>query len=43
MRLNADQNEMIWRVAANVTNEKYWSGLDDTGTYREGDPRSASQ
>ncbi|MCY0519265.1 TonB-dependent receptor, partial [Pseudomonas aeruginosa] len=26
MRLNADQNEMIWRVGVtNVTNEKYWS------------------
>ncbi len=42
MRLNADQNEMIWRVGVtNVTNEKYWSGIDDTGTYLfEGDPRT---
>ena len=28
MRLNADQNEMIWRVGVtNVINEKYWSGM----------------
>lgn len=42
MCLNADQNEMIWRVGVtNVTNEKYWSGIDDTGTYLfEGDPRT---
>ena len=42
MRLNADQNEMTWRVGVtNVTNEKYWSGIDDTGTYLfEGDPRT---
>lgn len=42
MRLNADQNEMIWRVGVtNVTIEKYWSGIDDTGTYLfEGDPRT---
>ena len=42
MRLNADQNEMTWRIGVtNVTNEKYWSGIDDTGTYLfEGDPRT---
>lgn len=42
MRLNADQNEMVWRVGVdNVTNEKYWSGADDTGMYIfQGDPRT---
>nr|WP_318382656.1 TonB-dependent siderophore receptor [uncultured Enterobacter sp.] len=42
MRLNQDQNEMIWRVGVdNVTNEKYWSGVEDLGTYIfEGEPRT---
>lgn len=42
MRLNADQNEMVWRVGVNnVTNEKYWSGVDDTGVYLfQGEPRT---
>ncbi|WP_409429836.1 TonB-dependent receptor [Kosakonia sp.] len=34
MRLNAEQNEMIWRVGVdNVTNEKYWASVEDNGTY----------
>lgn len=42
MRLNADRNEMVWRAGVtNVTNEKYWSGVDDSGTYLSvGDPRT---
>ncbi len=42
MRLNADQNEMIWRVRVTSWRPtKYWSGIDDTGTYQfEGDPRT---
>jgi TonB-dependent siderophore receptor len=42
MRLNADQNEMVWRVGMdNVTNKQYWSGIDDTGTYLfQGEPRT---
>ncbi len=42
MRLNADGNEMVWRAGVtNVTNEKYWSGVDDSGTYLSvGDPRT---
>jgi iron complex outermembrane receptor protein len=34
MRLNEAQNDMVWRVGVdNVTNEKYWSGVEDLGTY----------
>lgn len=42
MRLNQQQNEMVWRVGVdNVTNEKYWSGVEDLGTYIfEGEPRT---
>ncbi|MFP1892100.1 TonB-dependent receptor [Lonsdalea quercina] len=41
-RVNNDQNEMVWRVALNnVTNEKYWSGVEDYGVYVfEGEPRT---
>ncbi|WHP30175.1 TonB-dependent siderophore receptor [Trabulsiella odontotermitis] len=42
MRLNADQNEMVWRVGVdNVTNEKYWASVEDNGTYVfQGEPRT---
>jgi iron complex outermembrane receptor protein len=41
-RLNSEQNEMVWRVGVdNVTNEKYWSGVEDTGNYIfMGEPRT---
>ncbi|MRS15474.1 TonB-dependent siderophore receptor [Enterobacteriaceae bacterium RIT691] len=41
-RVNANQNEMVWRVGVdNVTNEKYWSGVESYGTYLfEGEPRT---
>ena len=41
-RVNANQNEMVWRVGVdNVTNEKYWSGVESYGTYIfEGEPRT---
>lgn len=41
-RLNQNRHEMVWRVGVdNVTNEKYWSGVEDTGTYLfQGDPRT---
>ena len=40
--LNADQNEMVLRAGVdNVTNEKYWSGVEDLGTYVfQGEPRT---
>jgi len=42
MRVNADQNDMVWRVGVdNVTNEKYWSGVESYGTYVfQGEPRT---
>lgn len=42
MRLNQEQNEMIWRVGVdNVTNEKYWASVEDNGTYIfQGEPRT---
>jgi len=42
MRVNADQNDMVWRVGIdNVTNEKYWSGVESYGTYVfQGEPRT---
>lgn len=42
MRLNANQNDMVWRVGVdNVTNEKYWSGVESYGTYIfQGEPRT---
>ncbi|WP_318390587.1 TonB-dependent siderophore receptor [Enterobacter sp.] len=42
MRLNQAQNEMVWRVGVdNVTDEKYWSGVEDLGTYVfVGEPRT---
>lgn len=41
-RVNANQNEMVWRVGVdNVTNEKYWSGVESYGTYIfQGEPRT---
>ncbi|CAI0716396.1 TonB-dependent siderophore receptor [Serratia ficaria] len=34
MRVNADQNGMVWRVGVdNVTNEKYWASVENNGTY----------
>ena len=34
MHLNQDQNDLVWRAGiTNVTNEKYWSGVDDLGVY----------
>jgi iron complex outermembrane receptor protein len=43
MRLNEDKNSMVWRVGVdNVTNEKYWSGVESYGTYLfQGQPRTA--
>ncbi|SNY62526.1 Outer membrane receptor for ferric coprogen and ferric-rhodotorulic acid [Enterobacter sp. CC120223-11] len=42
MRVNADRNDMVWRVGVdNVTNEKYWSGVESYGTYIfQGEPRT---
>lgn len=42
MSLNQNQNQMVWRVGVdNVTDENYWSGVDDTGTYIfQGEPRT---
>jgi iron complex outermembrane receptor protein len=42
MRVNADQNDMVWRIGVdNVTNEKYWSGVESYGTYIfQGEPRT---
>ncbi|MDA3133792.1 TonB-dependent siderophore receptor [Atlantibacter subterranea] len=42
MQLNQDRNEMTWRVGVdNVTNENYWSSVDDGGTYIfQGEPRT---
>ena len=42
MRLNQEQNEMVWRVGVdNVTNEKYWASVEDYGTYIfQGEPRT---
>lgn len=41
MRVNHNQNEMVWRVGIdNLTNEKYWSGVEDYGSYIfQGTPR----
>lgn len=40
-RMKMQQNELTWRLAVeNVTNEKYWSGVESYGTYiYQGDPR----
>lgn len=42
MHLNQEKNDMVVRVGVdNVTNEKYWSGVEDNGTYIfEGEPRT---
>lgn len=41
-RTRLNQNDMTWRVGVeNVTNEKYWSNIDGTGTYiYQGEPRT---
>lgn len=41
-RTKINQNDMVWRAGVdNVTNEKYWSNIDSTGTYiYQGEPRS---
>lgn len=40
-RMKVQQNDLTWRLAVeNVTNEKYWSGVESYGTYiYQGDPR----
>lgn len=40
-RMNVQENALTWRLAVeNVTNEKYWSGVESGGTYiYQGDPR----
>lgn len=42
MRVNHNQNEMVWRVGIdNLTNEKYWAGVEDYGRYIfQGTPRT---
>lgn len=41
-RTKLNQNDVVWRVAVeNVTNEKYWSNVENTGTYiSQGDGRT---
>jgi iron complex outermembrane receptor protein len=40
-RMKVQQNDLTWRLGVeNVTNEKYWSGVESYGTYiYQGDPR----
>lgn len=40
--VNQGKNEMVWRAGVdNVTNEKYWSGVEKNGTYLfQGSPRT---
>lgn len=40
-RMKVQENDLTWRLAMeNVTNEKYWSGVESGGTYiYQGDPR----
>ncbi|MEM6159742.1 TonB-dependent siderophore receptor [Erwinia sp. P6884] len=40
-RMRVEQNDLTWRLAVeNITNEKYWSGVESNGTYiYQGDPR----
>ncbi len=40
-RMKVQQNDLTWRLGVeNVTNEKYWSGVESNGTYiYQGDPR----
>jgi len=34
MQLNQEKNQLVWRVGVNnVTNENYWSSVDDSGRY----------
>lgn len=42
MALNQAQNELVWRVGVdNVTDEKYWSSVEDNGSYIfQGEPRT---
>lgn len=42
LSLNQNQNQMVVRAGVdNVTNENYWQGVDDTGTYLfQGQPRT---
>lgn len=42
MRLNQEQNDLVWRVGLdNVTNEKYWSNVETNGFYiYQGEPRT---
>lgn len=41
-RMKLKQNDVVWRVGVdNVTNEKYWANVDDSGTYlTQGEPRT---
>jgi iron complex outermembrane receptor protein len=41
-RTTLNNTQYVWRAAVmNVTNEKYWSGVDDSGTYiYQGEPRT---
>ena len=41
-RTKVNQSDMVWRVGVeNVTNEKYWANIDDSGTYlSQGDGRT---
>ncbi len=40
-RMKVQQNDLTWRLGVeNVTNERYWSGVESYGTYiYQGDPR----
>ncbi|WP_261640819.1 TonB-dependent receptor [Erwinia mallotivora] len=40
-RMKVQQNDLTWRLGLeNVTNQKYWSGVESYGTYiTQGDPR----
>lgn len=40
-RMKVQQNDMTWRLGVeNVTNKKYWSGVESSGTYiYQGNPR----
>lgn len=41
-RIRVQQNDLTWRLGLdNVTNKKYWSGVESYGTYiTQGDPRT---
>lgn len=40
-RMKVQENDMVWRVGVdNVTNKRYWSGVESSGTYiYQGSPR----